>query len=282
MHVGEDFVHLLTGLRSVAEAVWYYGLGEGDRLGHAISLGVDVRDWVRRAGRVPVSVEDRLLDLSWEWAWCARHAVGLAERRRVLIESEVSRLSKALFGKMALVQEMVELMDDCHDPLRLAEVGFPGRWRYFNAQPPDHLVRRWRYLTDPGIFARGREIEWIDPTGEADALVDLQAGIRHVIASRGITVEVNPSSNLLIGDMGDLVAHPLWRLSPVRATGEAPPVAICVGSDDPLTFATDIRQEYQLIYDALLAAGLGEEESRSWIERVRRNGLDARFTLGVC
>src|SRR5207245_1047567 len=118
-----------------------------------------------------------------------------------------------------------------------------------------------------------------DPTGEEETLVSLQSGIRQTVAARGITVEVNPSSNLLIGDLGDLARHPLWRLSPPKGEGDSPPVAICFGSDDPVTFATDIRQEYQLIYDSLLSAGLGEQEVRNWIDRVRRNGLDSRFTL---
>jgi hypothetical protein len=137
----------------------------------------------------------------------------------------------------------------------------------------------WRYLTDGGVFARGREIEWVDLVPEEEALVSLQAQIREKIAARGITVEVNRSSNLLIGDLSDLGRHPLWRLAPPRGSGDAPAVAICVGSDDPVTFATRLEQEFQLLHDALVAAGLGEEEARSWVDRARRNGLGARFTI---
>lgn len=38
-HAGEDFVHLLTGLRNVEEAVRRLGLRAGDRIGHGVSLG---------------------------------------------------------------------------------------------------------------------------------------------------------------------------------------------------------------------------------------------------
>ncbi len=56
-------------------------------------------------------------------------------------------------------------------------------------------------------------------------------------------------------------------------------MGICFGSDDPITFATAIREEYQLVSDALISAGLSEQEARHWIDQVRRSGLEARFTV---
>lgn len=130
------------------------------------------------------------------------------------------------------------------------------------------------------MFLEGRQIEWIDPSAEVDALAGLQAGVRRKLGERGITVEVNPSSNLLIGDLGDLSQHPLWRLSPpVEKEDDAPPVSICIGSDDPLTFATNLPQEYQLMHDALTLTGLSEEQARRWLDRVRTTGLGNRFTV---
>src|SRR5207245_2361474 len=99
------------------------------------------------------------------------------------------------------------------------------------------------------------------------------------IGMRGLTVEVNPSSNLLVANLADLTTHPLWRLRPPRGEGDAPPVAICIGSDDPVTFATNLREEFALLYDALLAAGLSDDEAERWLTDVRQRGMDARFTL---
>ena len=48
VHVGEDFVHLLSGLRHVDEALRFLELREGDRMGHALALGVDPREWSAR------------------------------------------------------------------------------------------------------------------------------------------------------------------------------------------------------------------------------------------
>ena len=82
VHVGEDYVHLLSGLRRVDEALGQFSMREGDRIGHGLALGVDPREWVQRAGRLAVACEDRLLDLAWEWSWYGREGVDPAAGRR--------------------------------------------------------------------------------------------------------------------------------------------------------------------------------------------------------
>ena len=41
-HVGEDYHHILTGLRHIDEVITYFGYKPGDRLGHATALHVDL------------------------------------------------------------------------------------------------------------------------------------------------------------------------------------------------------------------------------------------------
>jgi hypothetical protein len=36
--------------------------------------------------------------------------------------------------------------------------------------------------------------------------------------------------------------------------------------------------EYQLLFDALLVAGLTDAEALEWLDRVRRTGMERRFT----
>lgn len=40
-HVGEDFLDVCDGLRAVDEAVEFLELGNGDRIGHGLVLGLD-------------------------------------------------------------------------------------------------------------------------------------------------------------------------------------------------------------------------------------------------
>jgi hypothetical protein len=279
VHVGEDFVHLLSGLRRVDEALGLFAMREGDRIGHGMALGVDPREWVRRAGRLPVPCEDRLFDLAWEWAWYGREGVDPAVGRRHLAEREIYRLSEAIFGEPLPPYEVERLAEDLTAAERLRRLGFPDGPRPDSASLEPRARRLLHYLTDRSLFRRGRRIEWVDPAGEGEVLAALQAGLRAKVAARGICVEVNPTSNLLIGDLNDLTRHPLWRLRPPRGAGDSPPVSVCIGSDDPVTFGTDLRQEYQFLHDALTLAGLSDEEARHWLDRTRASGLETRFTV---
>lgn len=50
------------------------------------------------------------------------------------------------------------------------------------------------------------------------------------------------------------------------------------GSDDPLVFNSSLPMEYQLLFDSLLLAGLTDAEALEWLDRVRRTGMERRFT----
>ena len=276
-HAGEDFVHLLTGLRNVEEAVRRLGFRGGDRIGHGLSLGVDARDWCRRTGPVPIAVEERLLDIVWEWTWYGREGQDPPASRASFLDREIARLSVKVFGKPVSPYDLEHFVECLYDEGVLRQMEFP------NGCPPKGKLasRSLKLLRDylKDLFERGQETEWIDPSAEGEALANLQSGVRRRLGQIGIAVEANPTSNLLIGDLGDLSKHPLWRLRPPAGMGDAPPVSVCIGSDDPLTFATDLRAEYQLVHDTLVLAGRSEAEAGEWIDAARKTGLDYRFTV---
>ena len=49
-HAGEDFFHLLGGLRSIYEAVDFLDFSYGDRIGHATAAGVSPKQWIENVG----------------------------------------------------------------------------------------------------------------------------------------------------------------------------------------------------------------------------------------
>ena len=116
-HAGEDFVHLLGGLRRVSESVYRLGLREGDRIGHGVALGVDARRWASNAGRVAMALEDRLFDLAWEWDCYSRLGVPCTTGRLAAIEREIVELGKKVFGHdvAPTPYEIAQLIDDLHD-----------------------------------------------------------------------------------------------------------------------------------------------------------------------
>jgi len=292
VHAGEDFVHLLAGLRYVDQAIQHFGLVEGDRIGHGLSLGVDPNDWATRAGRIPVLKEERLFDLVWEWSWYGKQWCQPDGGRAVYLQREIARLSEQIFGLSITPFDLEKLLQDLCNTSMLDNVGFPaGQSLQCNFENCDGrrcneygggICRLWllhRYLTSVSLFQSGRQVMWLDPFNEAGVLSILQSELRRKVGSLGIVVEVNPTSNLLIGDLSELKKHPLWRLRPPRDEGDAPPVSICIGSDDPVIFGTSLPEEYQSLSDAMILSGLSEEEARQWLDRTRQTGLESRFTL---
>lgn len=72
-HVGEDFLDIADGLRAVEEAMIFLNLGNGDRLGHALVLGTDVRTYYEKRYFTVCASRQVILDnLAWLHHKCIR------------------------------------------------------------------------------------------------------------------------------------------------------------------------------------------------------------------
>lgn len=72
-HVGEDFLDMCDGLRAVEEALLFLGLHNGDRLGHALVLGTDVRSYYQKRYDTICETKQVILDnVAWLYHKCLR------------------------------------------------------------------------------------------------------------------------------------------------------------------------------------------------------------------
>lgn len=104
--------------------------------------------------------------------------------------------------------------------------------------------------------------EWAGPDSIREALAlgvsRIGHGVRAVedaalvrdLAARGTLLEVCPGSNLALGLYPDMAAHPVARLLDGGCR-------VCISTDDPPFFATDLGREYDRLADAF---GWGEAE----------------------
>jgi hypothetical protein len=304
-HVGEDFRHLQEGLRRIYEQVHYVLDGNEGRLGHALALGVDPQAWSESVGSIFMPAEERLWDLVWEWRMYSKHRIkpeyaAKAPAGRIdILLNQVRALSDHIYNYAYPLEDLAEAYHLLHRflvPPYAAKSSADGAFDTFQ-----NAVRRIRtvetlghpvhsrkivskilnkYLNDEVTFRRGQTLIDIPVRkDEVAALLALQNGLRSGISQRGIVVEVNPSSNLLIGDLLDLRNHPILRLfPPVPDPDGLPPVSIALGSDDPLTFSTQLLREYALLHQAALTAGYSEREAQDWLETIRCMGMNSRFT----
>jgi hypothetical protein len=250
--------------------------------------------------------EERLWDLVWEWRLYSTYRIkpeyaAAAPLGRVdELLNQVRGLSELVFGKRYYhVGELAEAHHMLHRflvPPHQSRPAVEGGYDTFLSAARDiKMLSRQQgsvhtpykvgkiletYLDDESCFRRGQQL--IDVPirmNEVAALKAVQNAMRRGISQSGIVIEVNPSSNLLIGDMLDLRNHPILRLfPPVPDPDGPPPVAIALGSDDPLTFNTQLLREYTLLHQAACAAGYPERIVQEWLESIRQTGMDARFT----
>ena len=287
IHAGEDFVNLLTGLRRIDDAIRHLAMEEGDRIGHGVALGLDPEAWVQKTGRVIQTREERLFDLVWEWDCYANRQVGVESGRLAYLQSNIVRLGYEMFGESLTPEDLGDFIRKLHCEQELKILGFPDRSSSLAPTRTDsegggvksqNMLRK--YLSSTKVWQNGRVLETIifDELGhELEVLYGLQRALRQKVGTLGLTVEVNPSSNLLISDLGHLEAHPIWRLS--RPLDGVPPLSVCIGSDDPLTIATDLPHEYQLLFDRMVQSGQSHEVALDWLDRARDAGMRGRFTL---
>lgn len=303
LHAGEDFRRLSEGLRYIHEPIEFNALTVGDRVGHGLALGLRPETWARASLWVEQPAEERLDDLLWELARY-RHAEMPVEAARLeYIHGEIERLAHSLYGPALCAQAAREgraasahpSVEDLlfarrlrYSPGVLESLGYPFMRRDAptprdSGHPHEEmaLLLLWLYLTDYGVYQRGRRPEPVEVTEpEVHMLHEAQRFLRGVFSRLGITVEANPSSNMLIGDL-PLEEHPVFRLQPLpgREAPDGATVQVALGDDDPVTFASCLPDEFSHLYYTLIRRGVATQDALAWLDQVRRNGLRARFTL---
>jgi hypothetical protein len=284
IHVGEDFLSPMTGLRHIGEALQFLGLGTNDRLGHAMALGLDIKCYAVRMGRVAIPTEERLWDLVWERTLYGGRLIKDNSGRLAFVDEEIARLLRRMLGNSVpdLQVSVTKLYEAFYSVDRLQNVGFPrsalGSLSERRKDEIDDVMRE--LLVNRDVISRGREPIWVDLEPEIESCITVQSYLLKACSRRGLVVEVNPSSNLHIGGLSaDLSDHPVVQL--VRRSGESDSIPVVIGSDDPLTMACKLPEEHSLIMDALFAAGLDTIRVKSLMSLMREASLDHRFTVSV-
>ena len=129
---------------------------------------------------------------------------------------------------------------------------------------------------EAGLRLTSHAGEWRGPAEVRAAVEDLGVervghGVRAIehaatvamLVEKGVTLEVCPGSNVVLGVVPDWASHPIEKL---RAAG----VKVTVSTDDPPFFHTTMPQEYAMLEKTF---GWGEDTFRA----VNKTALDAAF-----
>lgn len=282
-HCGEEFYHLIGGMRAVYDALIFLDMKNGNRLGHATAIGIKPEVWMRCMPDVIVQRNgDWLLDLIF--AWKMLHPIKLEQA--AMLEHMILSLAQEIFdsaGNLSmqtllafydarqLIPDKVKFMLEkterptwsCNEEDQLIidfikERGVCGL----------RLLCHWHYDAD-SRHAQEKNKELPLNILDKDVLLLMQQQVQRIVNARNVIIETLPVSNVRISQYQDMQEHHLLRW--LRVEGHAcegdEEMTICVGSDDPGIFVTDLKNEYYHIFSNLMLAGQSPAQS---IEIVRR------------
>jgi len=279
-HAGEDFEHLVGGIRAIAEAVRFLGLERGGRIGHGTAIGIDPDLWLRQ---MPQTIRMRRGEYLDDLVFAHGRLLGEQGFEHLLpqLERLIHDLSFKIYGQghsPAMLWAAWKMR--ALDPLAIAPEAE-------GAVVVDHdlerEVRRLRKARQdhPGAFAlflrhhsaAGRRASVVQEAVATDwlpskALRALQNGLLKDLASGQVTLETLPTSNVRISFYEDHAEHHV-----LRWLAEAPDSAptVCVGSDDPGIFANSMRGEYYHLARELKRAGKTWDEVGQALRRLNHN-----------
>ena len=312
-HVGEDFWDITDGLRAIDEAILFLNMGANDRLGHALALGTDVKEYYRfRNNRVVMSKQYLLDNAAWLLCKARDLKINLSANVVQLLEEQFYRFYDEIYRcgypddavntyyQSWMLRgddpEYYRTLDDTSEervPFTLWDlIAYNDCNEKIVYARKRKLVRELyhRYHYDVLVRQIGSEKHEMVIQPEIISLIEeVQHKMCHEIASLHLGVETNLTSNQFIGSMNKYIQHPIVRLNQMGLKWHAddkicPQMSVSINTDDCGIFDISIEQEYALLALALEKEVDSTNEKRyqprcvyKWLENIREMGFEQRF-----
>lgn len=305
-HVGEDFMDVLDGLRAYDEVIKFLRFGEGDRLGHALVLGVDVTAYYKKRNNVIVMPIQMILDNT---AWLYKECKKLGDPYLLLpqLEEDYETYFRLLFGEGMTFYTPNTYFNSwllrgdnpfCYqDPSQLPkpEVSV-DEWEMNNLIVGDLEIDNARtderartlcyyYHFDSGVKIRGSKmVEYNITEAYVKTLELIRERKLNDAEARHLAIECNPTSNYKIGELNDFSEHPIMTFynDGIKGNANRHSISVSINTDDAGVFATSIEREYAVMAKAMENMFSKDKDVTpkvcyDWLDDVRRFGLQQRF-----
>ncbi len=310
-HVGEDFRDIVDGLRAVDEALLFLNMRNGDRLGHATVLGIDVRKWYKKKkNNIYLPKQDYLDNVVWLFHKLTEFNILESENLKGFLCSEYEKYFIEIYP--------LEAFDKCDidayyegwklrgDHPYLYRTGsfdashpfFRQYWRNDGLEEGNKIRSREEHVRLMYYYHYSAEVRKAGQQPEIKAVPNLyiegvkkvQRAMQNIVAERGISIETNPSSNFMISTMEHYHEHPIVNLFNMGLAVDAKEIGDCaqlhvsINTDDKGVFHTTLENEYALMARALEsmkdAQGVQKYQKQmiyQWLDHVRENGNQQSF-----
>lgn len=307
-HVGEDFYDIVDGLRSVDEVLTYMNFRSNDRLGHALVLGTDVKQYYDGRGKTIHATKQVLLD---NYVWLYVQVTKIAGNIALCgyLEREARHLYNQIYQDIRQdiqfdINDYYEswlLRGDAPETAGVSKRSEPiSDWgksalnearKDVNRARGNSIARNLYYEYHFNQKAKengSKAIICTVPHNFYEEFVIMTDKVREKLLEKverlHIAIECNPSSNLRIGEMTSYIEHPIFKFYNYGLNTPYPPheISVSINTDDSGVFSTSLEREYTLL-------GIALEKSEDpnfknspraileWLNRVRKMSVEQRF-----
>lgn len=313
-HAGEDYVHLLSGIRTVDEAVRFLDLNHGNRIGHGTAVGIDPELWRNRIGkRVVMKQGERLDDLVFAYhilkkADCSGKVLNLLQSDIRSLTNKIycvepdydnSENTIPLFSFEYITPEdlyeawklryldpilVFDLKSKCQYAIRTEILNEIDHIKELKHKKPRafNLLERYHGIEDVNFIRKYNKLIELDfDTCSIEQLFDknilriIQKAVIRKIAKKQMAIESLPTSNLRISFYKTYSEHHIFNWLGV-GDEKGMEVPVVLGSDDPGIFSTNLRNEYAHVLIEL-DKRLPPMEAIAKLEQIVKNGKIWRF-----
>jgi adenosine deaminase len=289
-HAGEDFYDLVDGLRAIDESVRFLNLTQGDRIGHALALGIDVKEYYDFKQFKLMLPKQMVLDnIVWLLAKVRKFGIGIhrneVNRLEKLYENLFYELYTANFDKGSLLEQKyihhttyfdawklrgddpyLYLSDLNEDIYIKANLTYWERCRINEEYPKNKNIRNnvdikclyQQYHFNVKIKKAGAQIKQFEISYAYMELVEaVQFKMMHELKNKNIAIETNPTSNYLIGTFRRYAKHPITKFFNLgleldhEKIRNCPQLSVSINTDDQGIFSTSLENEFALMAIAL-------------------------------
>ena len=289
-HAGEDFYDLVDGLRSIDECIRFLNLTQGDRIGHALALGIDVKEYYNFKQLKLMLPKQIVLDnIVWLLAKIRKFGIGIhrneVNRLEKLYENLFYELYTAHFDEGSLLQQkyihhtiyfdawklrgddpylyLDNLKEDIYTKSNFT---YWERCRINEEYPRNKNIRNnidikclnQQYHFNSKIKQAGAQIKQFEISHAYIELVEaVQFNMMHELKNKNIAIETNPTSNYLIGTFKKYAKHPITKFFNLgleldhEKLKNCPQLSVSINTDDQGIFSTSLENEYALMAIAL-------------------------------
>jgi len=304
-HVGEDYDDLTDGLRAVDEAITFLGLANGDRIGHGLALGIKPEEYYNsKRTKINLKIQDLFDNIVWLLGCTNELNISINRSLKNKLEAKYTELFKIIYNSKTTEQSEViyhawklrgddpELYKDngannFYKTLDIFEPFFknpyiPNNYRY------DKSIKYYlKYHYDKNIRSLVNKISQFEVDSEYKLLLsDIQEKMRLLICNNDISIETNPTSNLLISNFGKYGNHPIFTFYNRHLMNKIKSIDlnVSINTDDQGVFQTSLENEFSLICRALELSEnnngrkkYNENKIYKWLESIRLMGINQSF-----